>query len=68
MPSQSLSNAYIHTGTWDDSLREHPVMKWMEDYTRNIIDAQKWDVPLHEFHVRLPLFQPSPHIKPLTVV
>ncbi|OAL54577.1 hypothetical protein IQ07DRAFT_676616 [Pyrenochaeta sp. DS3sAY3a] len=40
--SFSTQPAFIHTGTWDDTTRAHPCMKWMEHYTR-AIDAKAWD-------------------------
>jgi len=24
---------FVHKGSWDDETRQHPLMKWMEDYT-----------------------------------
>jgi hypothetical protein len=34
---------FIHHGSWDDELRSHPALKWMEWYTKEIIDARKFD-------------------------
>ena len=48
--------AYVHFGTWDDSTRQHPAMKWMEHYTRHIIDEARWDEPGEKWHVRPSLF------------
>ncbi|KAH7392327.1 hypothetical protein DE146DRAFT_790847 [Phaeosphaeria sp. MPI-PUGE-AT-0046c] len=35
--------AFIHVGTWDDRTRAHPVMKWMENYTVEIVDKKVWN-------------------------
>lgn len=32
MTSTQTAPVFIHTGTWDDTTRNHPAMKWMEDY------------------------------------
>ncbi|KAK1029437.1 hypothetical protein LTR33_017233, partial [Friedmanniomyces endolithicus] len=40
--SYPTQEAFIHTGTWDSTTRKHPAMKWMEDYTNNIIDGRKF--------------------------
>ncbi|KAK4961937.1 hypothetical protein LTR10_002430 [Elasticomyces elasticus] len=37
--------AFIYAGTWDETTRKHPAMKWMEHYTKNVVDARKFDEP-----------------------
>jgi hypothetical protein len=32
MSSVATEPAFVHHGTWDDTTRKHPAMKWMEDY------------------------------------
>ncbi|WPH03253.1 Hypothetical protein R9X50_00613000 [Acrodontium crateriforme] len=39
-PTQEV---FIHYGSYDDELRSHPVMKWMENYAKNIVDSRQWD-------------------------
>lgn len=58
MPSQSDTTvkAYVHFGTWDDTTRAHPAMKWMEEYTRRQVDDRRWDEPARNYHVGFPLF------------
>jgi hypothetical protein len=34
--------AFIYYGTWDDTTRSHPAMKWMEDYTK-ATDQRIWN-------------------------
>ena len=38
----STKPAFIHYGTWDDETRQHPAMKWMEDYTKNTNNRADW--------------------------
>ncbi|KAK0342825.1 hypothetical protein LTR91_023173 [Friedmanniomyces endolithicus] len=40
--SYPTQEAFVHAGTWDATTRKHPAMKWMEDYTNNIIDGRKF--------------------------
>ena len=54
MSSDYQLRAYVHFGTWDDTTRGHPTMKWMEHYTRHIIDEARWDEPATNYHVRSP--------------
>lgn len=35
--------AYVHAGSWDDELRSHPAMGWMEKYTDEVFDARAFD-------------------------
>lgn len=44
MSSLPTKEAFIHTGSWDDETRQHPAMKWMEQYTRDVIDGRAWDI------------------------
>ncbi|KAK5685444.1 hypothetical protein LTS10_003522 [Elasticomyces elasticus] len=37
--------AFIYAGTWDETTRKHPAMKWMEHYTKNVVDARRFDEP-----------------------
>ena len=48
--SYPTKSVFIHTGSWDDESRSHPAMKWMEDYTTNIIDTRAWDTPTNKHH------------------
>ena len=41
--SYPTTGAFVHTGTWDETTRKHPAMKWMERYTRNVVDTRKFD-------------------------
>ncbi|KAK5170611.1 uncharacterized protein LTR77_005200 [Saxophila tyrrhenica] len=34
--------AFVHYGSWDDETRSHPAMKWMEDYTKSVVDSKAW--------------------------
>lgn len=34
---------FVHTGPWNHQTRAHPAMKWMEDYTKQAIDARAWE-------------------------
>jgi len=40
--SYPTKEAFIHSGPWDDETRKHPAMKWMEHYTKNIVDERKF--------------------------
>ncbi|OCK75302.1 hypothetical protein K432DRAFT_362330 [Lepidopterella palustris CBS 459.81] len=42
---------FVYSGTWSAESRAHPAMKWMENYTINVIDAKKFDIPATEYHV-----------------
>lgn len=33
MSSVPTQPAFVHYGTWDDTTRKHPAMKWMEEHT-----------------------------------
>ena len=35
--------AYIHIGDWDAETASHPAMKFMENFTRQAIDARGWE-------------------------
>lgn len=35
--------AFIHVGSWDDEIRAHPALKWMERYTKDVIDGRKFN-------------------------
>jgi hypothetical protein len=39
----------IHKGTWDDETRQHPAMKWMEDFTINFNKRADWDAEKSEW-------------------
>lgn len=41
---------WIHNGSFDDESRKLPVMKWMEHYTKEIIDKRAWDTPVSSYH------------------
>lgn len=32
--SYPTTQVFIHKGSWDDETRQHPVMHWMEQYTK----------------------------------
>ncbi|KAL8689355.1 MAG: hypothetical protein Q9218_004958 [Villophora microphyllina] len=44
--------AHIHNGGFNAESRKHPVLEWMEDYTRNAIDSRSWGsgTPYWEWH------------------
>jgi len=42
--------AFVSYGTWGPETRKNPAMKWMEDYTVNVIDKQQWSLPYSEYH------------------
>ncbi|KAB8346053.1 hypothetical protein FH972_023105 [Carpinus fangiana] len=48
--SVPLTQAFIHHGSWSDTTRAHPALAWFEGYTKDLIDAQKWDTPAAEHH------------------
>lgn len=52
-PMQKAGNAFFHLGTWDDETRKHEALDWMENYTRNLVDARYWEEPAENYHVRL---------------
>ncbi|KAK4502982.1 hypothetical protein PRZ48_006409 [Zasmidium cellare] len=57
--SYSTQPTFIHTGTWDDEMRSHPALAWMEKYTRNIIDTRSWNTPASDWHTPDFTFQKS---------
>lgn len=42
--------AFFFDGDFGPESRSHPAIKWMEDYTVNTIDAQKWSLPYSDYH------------------
>jgi len=41
--SYSTTNAFIHTGNWDEETRSHPAVKFLEDYAAEF-DKSDWSI------------------------
>jgi len=49
--SYTTKPTFVYNGGWSDETRAHPAMKWMEDYTVNVVDAKNFDVPSTKYRV-----------------
>ena len=50
MEKEANETVQVHSGPWDAETREHPAMKWLEDYTVNCIDSRAFDKPYSVWH------------------
>ncbi|OCL07283.1 hypothetical protein AOQ84DRAFT_355054 [Glonium stellatum] len=48
--SHTIKPTFVYNGGWSDETRTHPAMKWMENYTVNVVDAKKFDLPATQCH------------------
>ena len=37
-----MPSAFVHDGPWDNETRDHPAMKWMEEYTTQVVDGREF--------------------------
>ena len=40
--SLTSTQAFVHVGSWDENTRSHPATKWLEHYTCDYVDTQKF--------------------------